>query len=187
MNMRKIKSVVLGVTAGVAIYKACEIVRRLRDEGFSVSVVMSRNAQELIKPVLFQSLSGNKVYCDLFTAGASDWSIGHIALAEKADLVLVAPATANIIGKIAGGICDDLLTCVIAATKAPVLICPAMNENMYENKITQDNIGRLKKFGYRFVGPKTGKLACGKLGSGCLADVEAIIKEIKKLAWYPRG
>lgn len=177
--MGKIRSIVLGVTASVAIYKACEIVRRLRNENFSVAVVMTKDAQELIKPVLFQSLSSNKVYHNLF-GESLEWDIEHISLAEKAGLVLVAPATANIIGKIAGGICDDLLTCVIAATKAPVLICPAMNEAMYNNKIVQRNIKELKGFGYKFVGPKTGKLACGKVGSGCLAEVDTVVKESKK-------
>jgi phosphopantothenoylcysteine decarboxylase/phosphopantothenate--cysteine ligase len=140
---------------------------------------MTQEAQELIKPVLFQSLSGNQVYRGIFDAPES-WEIEHISLADKADCVLVAPATANVIAKVAGGICDDLLTCVICATKAPVLLAPAMNENMYVNKITQGNIQKLKSLGYRFIQPRTGKLACGKTGVGCLADVEEIIKEVKK-------
>jgi phosphopantothenoylcysteine decarboxylase/phosphopantothenate--cysteine ligase len=109
------------------------------------------------------------------------WEIEHISLAEKADLVLVAPATANIIAKIACGICDDLLTCIVSATRAPVLICPAMNEDMYTNRITQANINKLKGLGYGFVNPRKGKLACGKSGIGCLAEVETIISEIKKI------
>ena len=178
--MAKGRNVILGVSASVAIYKACEIVRKLRAEGCSVTVVMTREAEELIKPVLFQSLSGNQVYRGIFDAPES-WEIEHISLADKADCVLVAPATANVIAKVAGGICDDLLTCVICATKAPVLLAPAMNENMYENKITQGNIQKLKSLGYRFIQPRTGKLACGKTGVGCLADVEEIIKEVKKV------
>ena len=177
--MAKGRNVILGVSASVAIYKACEIVRKLRAEGCSVTVVMTREAEELIKPVLFQSLSGNQVYRGIFDAPES-WEIEHISLADKADCVLVAPATANVIAKVAGGICDDLLTCVICATKAPVLLAPAMNENMYVNKITQGNIQKLKSLGYRFIQPRTGKLACGKTGVGCLADVEEIIKEVKK-------
>lgn len=173
------KNIVLGVTASIAIYKACEIVRRLKEENFDVTVVMTAEAQELIKPVVFQSLSGNKVYRDMF-AEAETWEIEHIALAEKADLLLVAPATANILAKIASGICDDLLTCTICATRAPVLLCPAMNERMYLNKITQGNIEKLKKLGYKFVGPRKGRLACGKVGMGCLAEVETIIKEARK-------
>jgi phosphopantothenoylcysteine decarboxylase/phosphopantothenate--cysteine ligase len=103
-----------------------------------------------------------------------------VSLAEKADLVLIAPATANIIGKIANGICDDLLTCIVCATQAPLLICPAMNENMYKNKIVQENIKKLKSFGYKFVEPKVGRLASGKVGVGCLAEVEDIARAVKK-------
>ena len=109
------------------------------------------------------------------------WQIEHILLAEKADLVLLAPATANIIAKISSGISDDLLSCVILATRAPVLICPAMNENMYTNKITQANISKLKGLGYRFMEPRKGKLACGASGIGCLAEVEAIVSEVKRI------
>lgn len=178
--MNKDKNIILGVTASVAIYKACDIIRSLIEKGFSVSVVMTQEAGEFIKPALFQSLSGNKVYKDLFDAPDS-WEVEHISLAEKADLVLIAPATANIIAKISHGICDDLLTCVVSATKARVLLCPAMNENMYKNKITQENIRKLKSLGYKFVEPRKGRLACGKVGLGCLAEVETIIKEAEKL------
>ncbi|MDD5238025.1 MAG: flavoprotein [Candidatus Omnitrophica bacterium] len=174
------KNIILGVTASIAIYKACEIVLRLKEAGFSVTVVMTKEAEELIRPVVFQSLSGNKVYCRLFQTPES-WEIEHISLAEQADLVLIAPATANIIAKIKTGICDDLLTCIVSATKARVLICPAMNENMYQNRITQENIKKLKTLGYEFVEPRRGRLACGKIGIGCLAEVETIIKEVKKI------
>jgi phosphopantothenoylcysteine decarboxylase/phosphopantothenate--cysteine ligase len=178
--MAKGKNIILGVTASIAIYKACEIVRRLKSEDFSVTVVMTPEAEELIRPIVFASLSGNKVYQGLFNAPDA-WEIEHVSLAQNTDLVLVAPATANIIGKIASGICDDLLTCIICATKAPVLICPAMNENMYKNKITQANIAKLKSLGYKFVEPIKGRLACGKVGLGCLAEVETIVKEVKKI------
>jgi phosphopantothenoylcysteine decarboxylase/phosphopantothenate--cysteine ligase len=178
--MTRAKNIILGVTASIAIYKACEIVRRLAELGFSITVVMTKEAEELIKPIVFQSLSGNKVYRGLFEEPVG-WQIGHISLAQEADLVLVAPATANIIGKLAAGICDDLLTCVVCATKAPVLICPAMNENMYKNRIVQDNIKKLKSLGYKFVEPIKGRLACGKVGMGCLAQVETIIREAKKI------
>ncbi|MDD4980439.1 MAG: flavoprotein [Candidatus Omnitrophica bacterium] len=176
----KEKSVVLGVTASIAIYKACDILRRLKSGGFSVTVVMTQEAEEFIRPALFQGLSGNKVYRGLFEE-PEIWEIEHVALAEKADLVLVAPATANIIAKIASGICDDLLTCVCCATRAPILICPAMNENMYKNRITQANIQKLKSLGFRFVEPIKGRLACGRVGAGCLAEVETIVKEAKKI------
>ena len=175
------KNIVLGVTASIAIYKSCEIIRRLKEESFCVTVAMTKEAEEMIKPIVFQSLSGSKVYRGLFDLPEA-CEIEHISLAQKADLVLIAPATANIIAKLAAGICDDLLTCVIAATKAPVMIAPAMNENMYKNKITQENIRRLESFGYRFIAPRAGRLACGKTGIGCLAEVETIVKEAKKYA-----
>lgn len=175
----KTKEIILGVTASIAVYKACDILRRLRDDGFGVTVVMTKEAQELIRPLVFASLSGRKVYSEVFS-DPDAWEIEHVSLADKADLVLIAPATANIIAKLASGLCDDLLSCLVSATKAPVLIAPAMNENMYRNKITQINIKRLKDLGYKFIEPKTGKLACGKTGIGCLADVEEIVRAVKR-------
>jgi len=180
LTMTASKNIIVGVTASIAIYKACEIIRRLKEEGLSVTVVMTSESEDFIKPIVFQSLSANKVYRGLFDAPAP-FDIEHVSLAEKADLVLIAPATANIIAKIAAGICDDLLTCVCAACEAPVLICPAMNEKMYKNKITQANIAKLKSLGYKFVEPIRGRLACGEVGMGCLAEVETIIKEVKKI------
>lgn len=174
------KSIVLGVSASIAIYKSCELTRELKEEGFEVSVILTPEAEELIRPIVFQALSGRRVYTGLFGQPRA-WEIEHISLADKADLVLVAPATANIIAKISSGICDDLLTCVISATKAPVLIAPAMNENMYLNKITQENIRKLKGYGYKFAEPKRGRLACGKEGIGCLADIKEIIQQAKKI------
>ncbi|MFA5275548.1 MAG: flavoprotein [Candidatus Omnitrophota bacterium] len=176
--MAKEKNIILGVTASIAIYKACDIVRKLSAEGLKVSVVMTEESTELIRPIVFQSLSGNKVYQGMFEA-SDTWEIEHISLADKADLVLVAPATANIIAKVASGISDDLLTCVISATKAPVLFAPAMNENMYKNKITQANIKKLESLGYKFIGPAEGRLACGRSGLGCLASVEEIVGIVK--------
>lgn len=178
--MKKNKTIILGVTASIAIYKACDIVRRLKERHFDVVVVMTQEAARLISPIVFQSLSGNKVYKDLFEE-TGEWDIEHISLAQKADLILIAPATANIIAKISAGICDDLLTCVVSASRAPVLICPAMNENMFLNKITQDNVNRLKKFGYKFIAPRKGKLACGSEGVGCLADIEEIISRLQQI------
>jgi phosphopantothenoylcysteine decarboxylase/phosphopantothenate--cysteine ligase len=177
--MAKSKNIILGVTASIAIYKACEITRRLKEQSLSVTVVMTPEAEELIRPIVFQALCGNKVYRGLFDEPQGR-EIEHVSLAEEADLVLIAPATANIIGRIASGISDDLLTCIVCATRAPVLFCPAMNENMYNNKITQGNINKLKSLGYRFLEPIKGRLACGKVGIGCLAEVETIIKEVKK-------
>ncbi len=177
--MKKEKNIILGVSASVAIYKACDLIRRLREESLAVTVVITAEAEKLIQPILFQALSQNKVYRSLFDEPET-WEIEHISLAEDADLVLIAPATANIIGKIANGIYDDLLTCVVAATKASVLIAPAMNTNMYENRIVQENIKKLKNAGYKFIGPQEGRLACGKIGIGCLASVDLIVKEVKK-------
>ena len=173
------KEVILGVTASISIYKSCEILRRLQDKGFIVTVVMTEEAQELIKPLVFQSLSGNKVYSGLFDMPQIQGA-EHISLAKKADLILVAPATANIIAKVACGICDDLLSCVISAAKGPVLFCPAMNENMYTNRITQENIKKLRTIGYKFVVPSRGRLACADVGIGCLADIDTIVKEAQK-------
>jgi len=188
------KHIILGVTASIAIYKACELIRRLKDCGFTVTVVMTREAEELIKPIVFQSLSARRVYgggmfdepdaCKLENNGLpsdrQSQEIEHISLAQAADLILIAPATANIIAKLAAGICDDLLTCMVCATKAAVLIAPAMNENMYNNKITQGNIRKLKSLGYKFIEPKVGELVCGKVGIGCLAETESIVKEAKQ-------
>lgn len=176
----KNKQVVLGVTASIAVYKACDIVRKLKSRGYSVTVVMTEEARVFIKPFLFESLSGNPAYCGLFE-GPRAWEIEHVSLAEKADVVLIAPATANIIGKLATGIFDDLLTCLVCATKAPVVICPAMNDNMYSHPAVQENIKKLQKRGVTFVEPVKGKLACGKEGVGCLADVEAIVKEVERI------
>jgi len=175
----KRKVVVLGVTASIAAYKACDVVRRLRQAHCDVRVVMTPEASELIRPLVFRVLSANQVHQGMFDDPQS-WEVEHVSLAEQADLVLIAPATANIIAKIASGICDDLLTCVVAATKAPVLLCPAMNANMYRNRITQANIKKLKSLGYGFVEPRTGDLACGTAGIGCLADVDIIVRRALK-------
>jgi len=177
----KKKNVIIGVTGSVACYKALDITRSLRRLGVSVDIVLTKEAESFIKPILFQAISGNKVVtADLFKL-PEEWDAAHISLAEKADLILVAPATANIIGKVANGICDDMLTCAICAAKAPLLFAPAMNEAMYKNKIVQENILKLKKHGYYFTGPIRGKLVCGAEGIGHLQDVEQIIKEVKKL------
>ncbi|MDD5115547.1 MAG: flavoprotein [Candidatus Omnitrophica bacterium] len=180
MTAKKGKNIVLGVTASIAIYKSCELIRRLKECGFEVKVVMSSRAEELIRPVVFSSLSGNKVYRAGLFGDADKWEIEHISLAQGADLILIAPATANIIAKLSAGICDDLLTCTVCATKAPVLIAPAMNEGMYNNKVTQGNIEKLKSCGYKFIAPRRGVLACGKSGVGCLAEIEDIVQEAKR-------
>jgi len=175
------KNIILGVTASIAIYKSCGLIRRLRENGWAVQVVMTKEAQELIKPIVFQGLSGNRVYSGGMFDAPDTWDIEHVGLAAQADLILIAPATANIIAKLSAGICDDLLSCTVCATQAPVLIAPAMNENMYNHKITQSNIAKLKSCGYKFILPHKGLLACGAVGQGCLAETDQIVKEVKKL------
>jgi len=179
--LSKQKEILLGVSGSIAAYKACDIVRRIQDAGFGVTVVMTKSAEKFITPLSLESLTGRKVYRDLFENDQSAWQMNHISLAQNADLVLIAPATANIIGKIANGLADDLLTCLVIATKAKIVIAPAMNNVMYLNRVVQDNIQKLKKFGVRFIDPVKGKLACGTTGDGHLVDVDRIVKTIRSL------
>lgn len=174
------KSVMLGVTASIAAYKACEIVTRLKKEGFDVTVLMTRDAAHFITALTLQTLSGNKVYSDMFEV-PSEWNPIHTSLAEGCGAILIAPATADVIGKLASGACDDILTCVVLATKAPVLIAPAMNEKMYKHAIVQENISKLRKIGYKFIGPVEGHLACGHEAIGHIAEPADIVKEVKKI------
>lgn len=170
------KEIVLGVTGGIAAYKAVELLRLLTKAGASVHVVMTGSATEFVTPLTFQTLSMNPVVTDLFNL-ISEREIGHIALADRADLLIIAPATANVIGKIANGIADDMLTTTVMATKAPVLIAPAMNVNMYQNPLYLENEAKLKRFGYRFVEPASGLLACGWEGEGKLQEPAVIFEE----------
>lgn len=179
------KTVVIGVCGGIAAYKVCEIISKLKKLGANVRVCMTKAAQEFVTPVTFQSLSQNAVATELFQPVTS-WDIQHISLAKDADVMLIAPATANIIGKISAGIADDIVTTTIMATKAKVIIAPAMNTNMYENPITTENIARLEKLGYVFVEPAGGRLACGDVGKGKLADVDDIIEEIVSQLMYEK-
>ncbi|MDK0889572.1 bifunctional phosphopantothenoylcysteine decarboxylase/phosphopantothenate--cysteine ligase CoaBC [Clostridium perfringens] len=174
--MKDKKCVVVGVSGGVAVYKALEVISRLRKKDVEVHVIMTKSATEFVTPLSFQSLSQNMVITDMF-AEPKAWEIQHISLAKKADLMLIVPATANIIGKVANGIADDMLSTTIMATKAPVIFCPAMNTNMYENPIVQRNINLLKEFGYEFIEPASGRLACGDEGKGKLQDAEIIAEE----------
>jgi len=178
--MLKGRKIVLGVTGGIAAYKAAELVRELVKAQAEVHVVMTRNAQAFIAPLTFQTLSGNPVTTELFNLMAES-EIGHIALADRAEVLVIAPATANIIGKIAGGIADDMLTTIVMATQAPVLLAPAMNVHMWENPICQENIQRLRSRGYHFIDPEAGELACGYEGKGRLAEIPAIVEEIRAL------
>ena len=171
------KCVVIGVTGGIAVYKALDVISALRKKDIEVHVIMTESASKFVNPLTFQSISQNMVVTDMF-AEPKAWEIQHISLAQKADLMLVAPATANIIGKISNGIADDMLSTTIMATKAKVLIATAMNTNMYENKIVQNNISKLKDFGYKFIEPASGRLACGDVGIGKLADVNTIVERV---------
>jgi len=174
------RMVVLGVTGGIACYKAVELVRLLVKNGFKVRVIMTRGAMEFVTPLTFQTLSGNPVATETFSL-TQESEIGHINLADSADLLVIAPATANVIGKLASGIADDLLTTVLMATQAPVLLAPAMNIHMYENVIVQENLRKLRRVGYHIMDPAEGYLACGYEGKGRLPDPEKISDEIERL------
>ncbi|WP_455538456.1 bifunctional phosphopantothenoylcysteine decarboxylase/phosphopantothenate--cysteine ligase CoaBC [Terrisporobacter sp.] len=178
--MLKNKTVVIGVSGGIAVYKACDIVSRLKKLNATVHVIMTKSATEFVTPLTFQSLSQNYVVSDMFEEPKT-WDVEHISLAKKADVFLVAPATANVIGKIANGIADDMLTTTVMATTGKVLIAPAMNTNMYRNPILQRNITTLKELGYNFVNPESGRLACGDVGEGKLAQPEVIVNEVVNL------
>jgi phosphopantothenoylcysteine decarboxylase/phosphopantothenate--cysteine ligase len=176
----KKKQIVLGVTGSIAAYKAGDIVRRLQDQGCDVTVIMTDSAEKFITPLTLETLSQKPVLRDMFARDAK-WDLAHISLAKLADVFVVAPATANIIGKMACGIADDLLTCAAVTTKAPIVIAPAMNTDMLTNPIVQENIAKLKKLGVKFVEPREGKLACGDFGKGALADVDEIVKAVVAL------
>jgi phosphopantothenoylcysteine decarboxylase/phosphopantothenate--cysteine ligase len=176
----KQSTVLVGVTGGIACYKAVELVRLLVQDGLTVQVIMSRGAMEFVTPLTFQTLSGRPVASETFNL-TQESEIGHINLADSAELFVIAPATANAIGKIAAGIADDLLTTVIMATQAPVLIAPAMNIHMYENPILQENIRKLRRIGYHVLEPAQGYLACGYEGKGRLPEPDKIREEIRRL------
>lgn len=174
------KNVLLGVSGGIACYKALELTRLLVEDGASVRVVMTREAMEFVTPLSFQTLSKNRVATNLFDL-TEESEIGHIRLADEARIFVLAPATANLLSKLACGIADDLLTTIALACRAPFLIAPAMNVHMYENPTIQENIRRLKNLGYSFVGPAEGSLACGYEGKGRLAEPVRILEEIRMM------
>jgi len=174
------KTIVLGITGGIAAYKAADIASKLSQAGARVEVVMTESATKFIAPLTLRSLTGRPVVTDMFEL-ASEFSIEHIALAEAADVVAIAPATASLIAKLAAGISDDMLTCTVLATKAPVIVAPAMNVNMFQNSITQDNLNKLKARGFTIVDPAYGRLASGKIGLGRLAETETIIATIQQV------
>jgi phosphopantothenoylcysteine decarboxylase/phosphopantothenate--cysteine ligase len=178
--MVKGKKVILGVTGGIAAYKSAELIRELVKRDASVRVIMTKNATEFITPLSLQTLSGYPVVTDMF-APIKEYEMAHISLAEYAEILVIAPATANIIGKIASGIADDLLTTTVMVTKAPILVCPAMNSNMYNNATVKENMNKLTSRGYLFMESAYGELACGAEGHGRLPEVSDIVEEIESV------
>lgn len=178
-NIFKDKNIVIGITGGIAAYKICGLISYLVSEGANVDVIMTSSAKQFITPLTLETLSKNKVVDDMFER--PDYiDVKHISLALKADLFIIAPATANIIGKIANGIADDMLSTTVLATHAPVVFAPAMNNNMYENPIVQDNIDKLKRYGYHFIEPDVGHLACGYEAKGKLPKTKTIVDYLRK-------
>ncbi len=174
------KTIVLGITGSIAAYKAADIASKLTQAGAKVEVVMTESATRFIAPLTLRSITGRPVVTDMFEL-ASEFSIEHIALSEAADVVVIAPATASVIAKLAVGISDDMVTLTVLATTAPIILAPAMNVDMFENPITQDNLAKLKARGFTIVDPEYGRLASGKIGLGRLADIDKIIGTIKQV------
>ena len=172
------KTVILGVTGGIAAYKSASLVSRLKDLGAEVWVVMTQEAARLVGPLTFRTLSGNPVVTDLFSDDISRTPVPHVALADRADLLIIAPGTANTIGKLAHGIADDALTTLALATKAKKAVAPAMNCNMWRNPLVAENVEKLKKLGWEFIGPELGKLACGEYDIGRMSEPEDILEKI---------
>ena len=174
------KTIVLGVSGGIAAYKAAQLASDLGKTAADVHVIMTGNAAQFVTPLTFETLVNNRVAIDTFDRNF-EYNVEHVSLAKKADVFIVAPATANVIAKMAAGIADDMLTTTIMACKAPKIICPAMNTNMYENENTTENIARLKKQGYKIIEPISGRLACGDVGKGKMAEPETIVKAIEDI------
>ncbi len=175
--MLKGKTIILGVTGSIAAYKAVDIASQLTQAGAKVDVIMTKAATEFVTPLTFQAITGRPVVTEMFESG-SEFNVEHVSLAEAAKVIVIAPATANIIAKLAAGIADDMLCCTVLASKAPVIVAPAMDVNMYQNPITQDNLAKLKARNFITVGPASGRLASGKEGLGRLADTDDIIGTI---------
>lgn len=175
--MLKGKNVLVGVTGCIAAYKSCELVSRLVKLNASVNVIMTRNATEFVQPLTFETLSNNEVTVDMFSR-KKPWEVEHISLAKKADIIVIAPATANVIAKIAQGIADDMLTTTVLASKAKLLIAPAMNTNMYTNPAFLANLDIVSRRGAEIVSPSSGRLACGDIGVGRLAEIDEIVNAI---------
>lgn len=173
------KTVIIGVTGSIAAYKMANVVSALIKKGADVHVIMTRNATYFINPITFETLTSHKCLVDTFDRDF-EFNVEHVSLAKQADIALIAPATANIIGKIANGIADDMLSTTIMACTCPILVSPAMNTNMYNNKIVQDNIKKLISYGYRMIEPEKGRLACGDVGTGKLPSEDVLIENIER-------
>ncbi len=180
MNAVTGKTVVIGVTGGIAAYKTCSLVSALRKQGAEVHVIMTANATRFVAPLTFETLSNHPCVTDTF-ARPETWEVEHVALAKAADLFVIAPATANIMAKLAHGIADDMLSTTCLATKAPLLIAPAMNTGMWTAEATQENLRILRNRGVHVIGPEGGYLACGDTGAGRMSEPEAILQEIEHL------
>lgn len=178
--MLRSKNIVLGVSGGIAVYKACALTSKLVQKGANVKVVMTKGATQFVQPLTFQALSRNPVYIDAFDE-KNPKNIAHIDLADWADLVILAPATAHLLGKVANGLADDMLTTILLATQAPVYVAPAMNVHMYDHPAVKQNLKTLESYGYRFIEPGDGYLACGYVGKGRLEEPENIIAVIEKV------
>lgn len=181
MSILKGKTILIGVTGSIAAYKACDLVSRLMDRGAVPKVVMTKSAQRFIRPLSFESLTGEPVVTSMWKRTQAYRSTVHISLAQAVDCAVVAPATANCIAKLRTGICDDILSCVLCALDKPVIMSPAMNDNMWNSPATQENVAVLKNRGVTFIDPAEGKLACGTVGKGRMADTETIIGTIEKV------
>jgi phosphopantothenoylcysteine decarboxylase/phosphopantothenate--cysteine ligase len=177
MELRN-KTIILGVTGCIAAYKSAEITRGLKKLGADVWVIMTKSAQEFVAPLTFRTLSGNPCISDMYDKTAITAPVPHISVSDAADMILVAPATANLIGKVANGIADDMLSTTIMACKVPVIFAPAMNTKMWDNPIVKENIKKLKKLGYGFIDPEFGELACGDIGEGRLACLDSILRSV---------
>ena len=183
--MLRSKCVVIGVSGGIAAYKTANLVSDLVKHGVEVHVIMTKNATNFITPTTFEVLSGNKCIVDTFDRGFT-FEVEHISLAKKADLILIAPATANIIAKLSAGIADDMLTTTVLAAKCPILVAPAMNTNMYEHVTVRNNLEKLSSYGYEIIEAASGRLACGDVGKGKLADIEVLFAHIVKNIAYEK-
>lgn len=179
------KTVGIGITGGIASYKIADLVSKLKKNDIDVIVLMTEGATKFISPLTFKTLSGREVLTDMWS-DSQEWKVQHIGVAEQIDLLVIAPATADFIGKMAGGIADDLLSTVVVANTAPTLVVPAMNSNMYKNPIVQDNMKKLIAYNYKFIDPDTGLLACGVSGIGRLPEIDTIYEHILKLL-YPKN